>query len=133
MTLDQRLSYLTIGARSMTTLRSFYARLGWVERPGSNDDFSTYDLGSALLALYPLELLTQEAAPGEAPPASNWSGVTLGINVADKTTVNEVFDRAVAAGATPVARPVDREWGGYSGYIADPEGTRWEITWAPGS
>jgi uncharacterized glyoxalase superfamily protein PhnB len=37
----------------------------------------------------------------------------------------------VAAGATPVAEPVDREWGGRSAYIADPEGNRWEIAWAP--
>jgi len=25
-----------------------------------------------------------------------------------------------------------RFWGGRSGYIADPEGNRWEIAWAPG-
>ena len=80
VTVDQRLSYLTLGARSMTTLRSFYAELGWVERPGSNDEFTTYDLGSTLLALYPLELLTREAAPGQTPPSPSWNGVTLGIN-----------------------------------------------------
>jgi uncharacterized glyoxalase superfamily protein PhnB len=133
MTLDQRLSYLTLGVRSMTRLRSFYAELGWVERPGSNDEFTTYDLGSTLLALYPLELLTREAAPGEAPPSTSWSGVTLGINVIDRATVDNTFQAAVTAGATAVANPVRREWGGYSGYIADPEGNRWEITWAPGS
>jgi uncharacterized glyoxalase superfamily protein PhnB len=133
VTLDQRLSYLTLGARSMKRLRSFYAELGWVERPGSSDEFTTYDLGSTLLALYPLELLTREAAPGEAPPSTSWSGVTLGINVGDRAAVDNAFQVAVAAGATPVATPIDREWGGYSGYIADPEGNRWEITWAPGS
>jgi len=38
----------------------------------------------------------------------------------------------VAAGARVVGAPVDREWGGYSGYVADPEGNRWEIAWLPG-
>lgn len=38
----------------------------------------------------------------------------------------------LAAGAVAVAEPTDREWGGYSGYIADPEGNRWELAWAPG-
>ena len=85
----------------MTTLRSFYAELGWVERPGSNDEFTTYDLGATVLALYPLELLTREAAPGETPPSASWSGVTLGINVADRATVDNAFEAAVAAGATP--------------------------------
>src|SRR5690349_15310389 len=54
MSLPQRLGYVTLGARSMSALRSFYTGLGWVERPGSNDEFATYEMGSALLALYPL-------------------------------------------------------------------------------
>jgi len=131
MSLPQRLSYVTLGTRSMPTLRSFYARLGWTERPGSNDEFATYEMGAAVLALYPVDLLSKEAAPGEALPGSTWSGVTFGINVDDRDAVDELFDSAVAAGATAVARPVKREWGGYSAYIADPEGNRWEITWAP--
>jgi uncharacterized protein len=42
------------------------------------------------------------------------------------------FDAAVAAGARSVAPPQDREWGGRSGYVSDPEDNRWEIAWAPG-
>ena len=81
MTPPQRLGYVTLGARSMRALRTFYAGLGWIERPGSNDEFATYEMGSTLLALYPLGLLSKEAAPGEGLPDSSWSGVTLGINV----------------------------------------------------
>jgi uncharacterized glyoxalase superfamily protein PhnB len=44
-----------------------------------------------------------------------------------------VFDAAIRAGARAVAEPRDREWGGRSGYIADPEQNRWEIAWAPGA
>jgi len=44
--------------------------------------------------------------------------------------VDTVFLAAVAAGATPVAEPVNGDWGGRSAYIADPEGNRWEIAWA---
>ena len=29
-------------------------------------------------------------------------------------------------------RPEEREWGGYTGYFADPDGVRWEIAWNPG-
>jgi uncharacterized glyoxalase superfamily protein PhnB len=55
----------------------------------------------------------------------------LGINGDSRGAVDEAYETALAAGATSVARPVQREWGGYSAYIADPEGNRWEITWAP--
>jgi predicted lactoylglutathione lyase len=117
----------------MPTLRAFYAELGWQERPGSSDDFATYEAGGVLLALYPLRQLRQEAAPGEPMPERAWNGITLGVNVESTEAVDETFRSALAAGARAVAGPVKREWGGYSGYIADPEGKRWEIAWAPGS
>ncbi len=131
MTPPQTLSYLTLGARSMTALRAFYAALGWTERPGSSDEFATYEMGSILLALYPLGRLREEAAPGEDQPGSSWRGVTLGINVDSREAVDEAFEAAVGVGAKSVARPVEREWGGYSGYFADPDGFLWEVAWNP--
>ena len=132
MTFPQRISYITLGARNMATLRTFYARMGWQERGGSNDHFATYDAGAVLLALYPIGRLGEEAAPGERPPPeSGWNGVTLGVNVERPQYVDDAVRSAVAAGARAVADPVKREWGGYSGYIKDPEGNRWEIAWAP--
>ena len=130
VTFPQRISYITLGVRDMPTLRAFYAELGWQERPGSSDDFATYEAGGVLLALYPLGQLGQEAAPGEPMPGRAWNGITLGVNVESTEAVDETFRSALAAGARAVAGPVKREWGGYSGYIADPEGNRWEITWA---
>ena len=117
----------------MPTLRAFYGELGWQERPGSSDDFATYEAGGVLVALYPAEQLGEEAAPGEPMPEGNWNGMTLGVNVETPEAVDEMFHSALAAGALAVADPVTREWGGYSGYIADPEGHRWEIAWAPAS
>lgn len=35
------------------------------------------------------------------------------------------------AGA-PVWGPVEREWGGFTGYLADPDGFRWEVARNPG-
>ena len=131
MHFPQKLSYLTLGARDMAVLRAFYGGLGWSERPGSSDDFATYEVGGIILALYPLARLGREAAPHEPLPGPGWNGVTLGVNVEDAVAVDETFRSAVAAGGTAIAAPVRREWGGYSGYIADPEGNRWEITWAP--
>lgn len=131
MTFPQRISYLTFGARDMAALRRFYTGLGWEERPGSGDDFATYQLGPVVLALYPVGRLGAEAAPGEPLPASDWNGVTLGINVESAQAVDDMFRSAVAAGARAIGDPIKREWGGYSGYLADPEGNRWEVTWAP--
>jgi catechol 2,3-dioxygenase-like lactoylglutathione lyase family enzyme len=127
--LPARLTAVTLGARDLPRLRRFYSGLGWPEVPGSDDNWVGFLLGGVLLTLYPLDGLAAEAAPGLPPPAG-FSGVTLACNVDREEQVDDAFAAAVAAGATPVADPVTRDWGGRSAYFADPEGNRWEIAWA---
>jgi catechol 2,3-dioxygenase-like lactoylglutathione lyase family enzyme len=127
--LPPRLSVVTLGARDMSRLRRFYSGLGWSQVPGSDDDWAGFLLGGVLLALYPLDDLAAEAAP-DLPARAGFSGVTLACNVDSEEQVDEAFTAAVAVGATPIAEPVGRDWGGRSAYVADPEGNRWEIAWA---
>ena len=125
-----RLSIVTLGARNMGALRSFYRALGWPELSNGDDTWTGFLLGGVLLALFPMRDLTAEAAPGSADP-TGWSGVTLACTVDTRDEVDRALAAAVAAGATPVAEATDRSWGGRSAFIADPEGNRWEITWGP--
>ena len=46
-------------------------------------------------------------------------------------TVDEAFAGALAAGATALKRPETAFWGGYSGYLADPDGHIWELAHNP--
>jgi len=113
-------------------LRAFYRAMGWTENDGSDDTYTSFTMASVRLALYPIGLLGDEAAPNEALVASNaWNGMTLAFNVATRDAVDEALQTAVAAGARPIGVPAEREWGGYSGYFSDPEGHRWEVAWAP--
>ena len=57
--------------------------------------------------------------------------MTLAHNVATPAEVRGVLDRARGAGAQ-VWGPAEREWGGFTGYFADPDGFRWEVAWNPG-
>jgi catechol 2,3-dioxygenase-like lactoylglutathione lyase family enzyme len=138
MSMPARLSVVTVGARDLPRLRLFYSGLGWKEVNGSDNDWSGYHVGGVLLALYPLEALAQEAgahdadwADADATDRTGWSGMTLACNVDSADEVDSAFDAAIRAGGTAVAAPTTREWGGRSGYFADPEGNRWEIAWAP--
>lgn len=47
--------------------------------------------------------------------------------------VDEWFERAVAAGASPVIAPEDAEWGARRARVLDPEGKEWSAgTYVPG-
>jgi catechol 2,3-dioxygenase-like lactoylglutathione lyase family enzyme len=129
MTIPARLSLVTLGARDVTRLRDFYAGLGWkpvTEVPGQ---YVSFLLGGVMLAMYGLEALAEESL-GEGE-VGDWRGVTLALNVDSRDEVDAVWRRMVERGAAPTADPVDRPWGGRSGYVADPEGNRWEVAWAP--
>ena len=132
MTIPQRLTMVTIGARSVPKLREFYRAIGWSENEGSDETFTSFTIGTLRLALYPVELLGAEAAPNEpVVAAGTWNGMTLTLNVAPRDTVDTALKTALAAGGSLIGGPREREWGGYSGYFSDPEGNRWEIACAP--
>ena len=58
--------------------------------------------------------------------------MTLAHNVATPAEVREVLERSPRRRARRSAGPVEREWGGFTGYFADPDGFRWEVAWNPG-
>jgi uncharacterized protein len=133
-----RLSLVTLGARDVPALRAFYERIGWTTKSEA-DDFAAFPLGGAVLSLYDLETLTAESgdrdptdAAVRADPAA-FKGFTLAINVDREEQVAEAIAAARDAGATILAEPVKREWGGVSAYFADPEGNVWEVAWIPGA
>jgi hypothetical protein len=53
--------------------------------------------------------------------------MALAHNVRSKAEINPLIDRAVAAGAKLLKAPRQADWGGYSGYFANPDGFAWEI------
>lgn len=131
MSIPARLSIVTLGTRDQGAMKSFYEGLG-LSASVEMSSFACFVLGGVGLALYPLEDLAEEAVAGDAPEVGTWRGVTLALNVDTSEEVDAVWEAWVAAGADPVSEPEDRSWGGRSGYVADPEGNRWEIAWAPG-
>lgn len=129
-----RLTFVTLGARDLEAMRRFSTRWGgWSESEHSTAEWVAFEMGATKLCLWPIDLLAAESAPGlEIPPLQRWNGVTLALNVARTGDVQTLLDRAVEAGGTVVASAEERVWGGFSGYVSDPEGNHWEIAWAPG-
>lgn len=135
MPLPRRLSTVTLGADDVGRLRDFYRAWGWESDPAwDSDTYAAFSLDGIEFCLFPRDLLVEEARPGEVPPPeADRSNVVLSIKLASRDEVERVLADAVAAGATALSSCTERDWGGYSGYVADPEGNRWELVWSPHS
>jgi catechol 2,3-dioxygenase-like lactoylglutathione lyase family enzyme len=126
---DPRLNIVTLGVRDLERAIAFYRDgLGW--KPAvETGDFVLFDLGGVALALYPHDLLAQDA--GVRTGRHAFGGVTLAQNVRSRDEVDRTIASACAAGATLLRAASEKEWGGYSGYFADPDGNPWEIAFHP--
>ena len=96
--------------------------------PGTVSFFRT---GGGLLGLYGNEDLARDPRQSPVPLGPGYRGFTLAINLASRAEVDAALAEAVAAGAAVLKRPEPAEWGGYSGYFADPDGRAWEIAHNP--
>ena len=127
--MEQRISLFTLAVQDLDASRRFYVEgLGWTPHLEVAGDVVMIQVGQRLL-------LSLWAAPGfeaEVGPVRSGEGVvpvTIAHNVATDAEVDDVLATAERAGVRvwPAER---REWGGYSGYFADPDGFRWEVACA---
>jgi len=66
---------------------------------------------------------------GVADLARSYRFYAEGLGLPTTREVDEVLAAASGAGAEILKRADDTEWGGYSGYFADPDGHVWEVAW----
>jgi predicted lactoylglutathione lyase len=130
MTVPQRISIVTLGVSDLARSTTFYESLGW-ERANSLPSISLFQMSGVVFGLYQWDALADDA---KVPAAgSGFRGVTLAMNYASADEVDAVYAEWLAAGATSMVEPHTAFWGGYSSYVADPDGHLWEIAHAPGT
>jgi len=127
-----RLNILTLGVRDLPKVRAFYEALGW-ESLSEGDEFARFQTGGATLALFSLDSLAGEANMQPSASTGRFPGFTCAVLVEQEAMVDEAIDMVREAGGRVLAEPVARQWGGRSGYFADPEGNVWELAWMPGA
>lgn len=127
--MDQRLSLVTLGVDDLTRARAFYEDgLGW-HAADAPEGVVFYQLPGMAFALWSRSEL---AADARAPVDGTFSGIALACNQRTEDEVDRVLAQAERAGAR-ILKPAERaEWGGYSGYFADPDGHVWEVAFNPG-
>jgi uncharacterized protein len=127
--MEQRISLITLGVKSLEASKKFYAEgFGW--KPAfESKEIIFFQTSGMIFALFPREELAADFQ-GDAAEFGR-AAMALAYNVRAKNEVNPLIERAVAAGAKLLKPAKEAVWGGYSGYFSDPDGFAWEIAWNP--
>lgn len=117
--MDQRISFITLAVADLDASRRFYLEgLGWKPTLDVPGEVIMIKVGDRLvLSLW--DRAAFEAEIGE-PAGTGVPPITLAHNTPSPKVVDEVLDLARSLGATVIPGQ-DRDWGGYTGYMIDPD------------
>lgn len=128
--MEQRITYLTLGVKDLDTSVAFYEdKFGWNRSEMSNENMIVYQLNGIHLALFSRDELAKDATVDSAK--GGFKGFTISYNVWSEKEVDDLINALKAKEVQIVKAPQKVFWGGYSSYIADPDGNLWEIAYNP--
>lgn len=129
--MEPRLSLVTLGVADLARATHFYAEVLKLPRIAMPEDagVSFFELGTTWLSLFPRTELAKDA--GVPAEGGGFAGFSLAHNLGSVAAVDALFAELRAAGTKIVKAPHATDWGGYSGYFADPDHFLWEVAWNP--
>jgi len=133
--IEPRISFVTLGVRDLARAARFYAETLRLPRLPSPPEVAFFEMGATRLALYARDLLAADVGvspdSGVSLEAGGFPGFALAHNVDSPAEVDALLAVAAAGGGRLVKPGRKADWGGYSGYFADPDGFLWEVAWNP--
>ncbi len=124
----ERVTLVTLGVADLDRARAFYEAWGW--RPTqAQEGVVFYQMLGAVLALFGrADLAEDQGRPGAT---LGTGAMTLAQNFATEAEVDQAYAAALKVGASALVAPRKVFWGGYSSYVADPDGHVWELAMNP--
>ncbi|WP_419903535.1 VOC family protein [Kiloniella sp.] len=127
--MQPRISMITLGIDDLERSVEFYEKGLGFPKMESPPEVAFFTLNGTWLGLYGREALAKDAML--SPEGTGFNSFALAHNLSSEAEVDALFAHAVSVGATAVKQPQKVFWGGYSGYLKDPDGHLWEIAYNP--
>jgi predicted lactoylglutathione lyase len=128
-----RLTVITLGVSDMRASIAFYEALGFARKiRATGEAVAFFDTGGPVIGLFPWDQLAQDVRLQDQPRPKTFRGTTLAWNCVSAEEVDTVLDFAISKGASLLKPAHKTDYGGYSGYFADPDNHPWEVVVAPG-
>jgi predicted lactoylglutathione lyase len=124
---------VTLGVADLARSARFYRDLGWEQRGDMSAGITWFRTSGTWVGLFGHDDLAEDVGVPATPQADlpAYRGITLAINLGSEQLVDEAFALVERVGGTVVKPPTATPWGGYSGYVADPDGHLWELAHNP--
>ena len=127
--MEPRISFVTLGVSDLERATVFYRDVLRLPQRATPPEVAFFEMGRTWLALWPRNLLAADA--GVPDDGSGFPRFSLAHNVRSPEEVDDLLAE-VEAGGGRILQPGHRaDWGGYTGYFADPDGFLWEVAWNP--
>ena len=124
------MTFITLGVEDLKQSIDFYEhKFGWKRSELSNESIIFYDLDGTHLALYDREELAKDV--NVDPLGNGFRSFTMAYNTRSEKEVDDLIENLRKQGVQVIKEPQKVFWGGYSSYIADPDGNLWEIAFNP--
>lgn len=127
--MDPRISFVTLGVSDLERSTRFYRDVLRLPQKQTPPEVSFFEMGRTWLALYPAELLAADA--GVSPAGHGFPRFALAHNVRSAAEVDQLLEEVRQAGGRIARAGHVADWGGYTGYFADPDEFLWEVAWNP--
>lgn len=126
--MQQQISVITLGIQDLQASKRFYGEgFGWTP-VFENDEIVFYQMNGFVLGTWLKPALDADA---QRPSAPGPGAMTLAHNVADADAVTALIETLVKSGGRLLRAADAPPYGGFRGYVADPDGHAWEIAWNP--
>ena len=124
------MTFITLGVKDLNQSIDFYEnKFGWKRSELSNESIIFFELNGIYLALYNGEELAKDA--NVDPSGNGFRSFTMAHNTRSEIEVDDLIESLRKQGVQVIKEPQKVFWGGYSSYIADPDGNLWEIAFNP--
>jgi uncharacterized protein len=125
-TVPVQVTAIMLAVEDLARSKKFYGDGLGCKIDQDHPNFVSFDLGdgSSSLALYEKEAAAQDA--GVSSEGSGFRGVSFHFIVLSSKEVDEVMQKAKAAGGDVVKDAAGAQWG-YFGYFGDPDGYLWKV------
>ena len=126
--MQARISVITLPVEDLGVARQFYSQ-GWGWTPVfGNDEVVFFQLNGLVLSLWRKD--AYEADLGH-PVQLRTHGVAIAHNLGSREEVDTLVGQLSSHGARVLRQGQAQPWGGYTAYVADPDGHVWEIAHNP--